>query len=273
MSSRAIVHIAWGPQSMQKAVLEAGAHLSIGSSDKSGLLLAHAPPQKDTHAELSWDGSTAVLRAVSPGDHVILGGQEVAQGTLIPGQWFKVGDTTLILQRERFHAPQDVPAPVDLPQFAQVLAALRTAENPYAVLDTARDDTILTLLKEAPDETQSLYDGTKGDALAEVAPYLVRLDRQGWLLDALVSQGWGQSWGIYLDCPLSFKELRRHLRRFLRVQQEGSPDLFYFRFYDPRVLRIFLPTCTAEQLDLFYGPICRFWAEDPSGQPLELRHR
>jgi hypothetical protein len=28
----------------------------------------------------------------------------------------------------------------------------------------------------------------------------------------------------------------------------------YFRFYDPRVLRVFLPTCTAQEAQDFFGP-------------------
>ena len=36
----------------------------------------------------------------------------------------------------------------------------------------------------------------------------------------------------------------------------------YFRFYDPRVLRIFLPTCDAAQLKEFFGPVAHFICED-----------
>ena len=36
----------------------------------------------------------------------------------------------------------------------------------------------------------------------------------------------------------------------------------YFRFYDPRVLRMFLPTCAPEQLAEFFGPVESFYVED-----------
>ena len=35
----------------------------------------------------------------------------------------------------------------------------------------------------------------------------------------------------------------------------------YFRLYDPRVLRVFLPTCTPDELTDFFGPIGTFLIE------------
>ena len=38
-------------------------------------------------------------------------------------------------------------------------------------------------------------------------------------------------------------------------------QLLYFRFYDPRVLRIFLPTCDRKQIVEFFGPVQAFICE------------
>jgi hypothetical protein len=35
----------------------------------------------------------------------------------------------------------------------------------------------------------------------------------------------------------------------------------YFRFYDPRVLRVFLPTCTLQQTAEFFGPVSSYLVE------------
>lgn len=43
-----------------------------------------------------------------------------------------------------------------------------------------------------------------------------------------------------------------------------------FRFYDPRVLRLYLPSCTTEELDRVFGSVERFILEDGSGEMLEL---
>ena len=53
----------------------------------------------------------------------------------------------------------------------------------------------------------------------------------------------------------------KHFRKFLIVQAEDGMEL-YFRFYDPRVLRIFLPTCTRNQLIEFFGPVQKHIMED-----------
>src|SRR5947209_7089547 len=46
----------------------------------------------------------------------------------------------------------------------------------------------------------------------------------------------------------------KHFRHFLLVETEDG-KLLYFRFYDPRVLRAFLPTCNSDESSEFFGPI------------------
>jgi len=132
--------------------------------------------------------------------------------------------------------------------------------NLYAILDAARDDSILTKLSTFSVEAVSLYRGEPEETLATVAPYLVDLGRNTSLTRWLVTAGWGQSWGILLTSPNSIEELRRHFRHFLLVRNPEGNEL-YFRFYDPRVLRVYLPTCTAPETQQFFGPITAFFLE------------
>ncbi len=44
----------------------------------------------------------------------------------------------------------------------------------------------------------------------------------------------------------------------------------YFRFYDPRVLRIFLPTCDRSQILEFFGPVKIFICEDEDPEHILL---
>jgi hypothetical protein len=37
-----------------------------------------------------------------------------------------------------------------------------------------------------------------------------------------------------------------------------------FRYYDPRVLRVYLPTCVTAELRTVFGPIECFWTESES---------
>ena len=131
----------------------------------------------------------------------------------------------------------------------------------FAVLDAARSGQVLSFLCGAKEEFQSLYEGPEAKQLSTVAPYLVSLTSGSKTLERMVNQGWGQSWGIYLSCPLPFTELRRHLRHFLFVESEETREQLYFRFYDPRVLRVFLSSCTPQQWKEFFGQIECFWAE------------
>jgi len=144
----------------------------------------------------------------------------------------------------------------------QLLALLRHSFQPlYAILDAARDLKVLVALLHSGADYQSLYEGPKGDSLAQVAPYLVRLPADSPLLDILVREGWGQSWGVYLTSASEFGEVRKHLRHFLEVQLPNGNGA-YFRFYDPRVLRVYLPTCRPEETYYFFGPIKDYLVED-----------
>ena len=148
--------------------------------------------------------------------------------------------------------------------------ALRTEGEPlFVVLDAARDPAVLELLRRGGQEHQMLYAGRRGEHLAAVAPYLVRLPPGSPLLDALLERGRGASWGVYLTCDLPFAEVRRHLRRFLVAETEDGQAL-YFRFYDPRVLRPYLPSCTPAELGAFFGPVSSFWVEGASGRAAPL---
>ncbi len=130
----------------------------------------------------------------------------------------------------------------------------------HAVVDCASDPDLYAQILTSGMEFQSLYEGAEGRELAPYGPLLVGLVREHSLTDALL-KGWGKSWAIYVSGNLSLRELRDHFRHFLLVQVEGGGRRMYFRFYDPRVLRQFLPSCTPEQAGRFFGAIDAYWAE------------
>ena len=47
---------------------------------------------------------------------------------------------------------------------------------------------------------------------------------------------------------------------------KGKP--LYFRYYDPRVLRVYLPTCNASELETVLGPVSHFILEDDNGNAM-----
>lgn len=110
------------------------------------------------------------------------------------------------------------------------------------------------------DHYRCLYAGSAEETLSHVAPYLFTLAKPTFV-DWLLTEGWGQSWGLFVVAETEPQALYQHLRRFLYVRPTDGPAL-YFRFYDPRALRLFLPTCDTDQLKAFFGPVRYFITED-----------
>jgi hypothetical protein len=138
--------------------------------------------------------------------------------------------------------------------------------NLYAILDAARDPAIYQGLRRlsAAEQVTSLYQGPTARELAGVAPYLVSLGATDYVFDWIWSRGWGGSWGIFLWSLVSPETLRAHFRRLTMVRGPDG-DRMLFRFYDPRVLRVFAPGCDAAQVKELFGPVARFMIEDEDG--------
>jgi hypothetical protein len=130
----------------------------------------------------------------------------------------------------------------------------------WMIVDAARDRTIFRMLLECHLEYSCLCSGTLPPALEIAAPYLVQLEYQDSDTRRLLERAWGNSWGIFLKCDLRLDNVRRHLRQFLVVRDPQGSRLV-FRYYDPRVLRVYLPTCFEGELRSVFGPIEFFWTE------------
>ncbi len=131
----------------------------------------------------------------------------------------------------------------------------------YLLFDAARAESNLYKAMELNSKHSSLYKGTAEEDLEGVAPYLFAITGNTPFTDWYFKEGWDQSWGTLVFANDSFERVYNHFRRFLMVKTENDEQL-YFRFYDPRVLRIFLPTCDENQLREFFGPIEQFICED-----------
>src|SRR5262245_46615663 len=137
------------------------------------------------------------------------------------------------------------------PHSKEIRQALRLKAEPHlkvwTILDGARDEQIYRAYLGYSADRCCLSAGALPAELQMTAPYLVQLDRDDKFTRYLLDTGWGNSWGVFFRSDEVLERLRRHLRTFLRVTDE-SGRILVFRYYDPRVLRVYLPTCTAEEL-------------------------
>ncbi len=150
-------------------------------------------------------------------------------------------------------------------KFYQTLFSVEES-NVYAILDGASVPDIIQNLAKYKAESICLYRGELDPELAETAPYLVLLTADSELTDWVLS-GIGSHWGIFAISTVNIREMRKHFRTFLMVYDpDGEP--IYFRYYDPRVLRVFLPTCDEGELGQIFGPVEQYYVENEDGMSL-----
>ncbi len=136
------------------------------------------------------------------------------------------------------------------------------------MLDAARMHGDIYQAREINPEHICLYEGDSEKFLGSVAPWLFSFDQQSEFAKWLLRNARGNSWGIFLRSSTDPQKLYQHLRKFLIVQSEEGKEM-YFRYYDPRVMRVFLPTCEPPQLKEFFGPVEGFLAENEQGLLVE----
>ncbi len=151
-----------------------------------------------------------------------------------------------------------------LPWQQKILGAIESTCN-FAILDGAISPAILDLLNQSGAYYQSLYEGEQSADIARYGPYLAQIQPDRPFLPYLVKAAWGMFWGVFLGSPQSFEETRKHLRNFLIVDN-GTGSKVLFRYYDPRVLRVFIPNCEAAQRKEFFGR-CAATLRNPSLRP------
>jgi len=150
-----------------------------------------------------------------------------------------------------------------MPRAVQARLWTEAGDHPaYAILDGARNELLLgALYADGAPRWRCLFAGELEPDMASVAPYLVELDPSASFTRRLLGEGWGQNWGVFLTSETPLPALWRHLRGQTMVYGPNLEPL-YFRFYDPRVMRSYLPTCSPQQLAEFFGPVGFFFAED-----------
>jgi hypothetical protein len=246
-----------GPNQGRTFFLPLHQTVSIGSAFDAWASLPHDPRLSGHHCAIRCDGEYFHLCDLNSQHGTLVYGINIASIGSVPlpvGEGFTAGNSTFQVQ---WWPPE-------------ILRTLREKPEPLlALIDASRDKEIWPLLSRSDAHYDCLFEGSRAQSLAAWAPYLVSLSPSSVLLEALVSEGWGKHWGVYLTSLAPFETVLAHLRQFLWVQTEAGKKL-YFRFYDPRTLRVWLPTLTVVEQQRFFGPVKRWLVEDGhEGEVLE----
>ena len=138
--------------------------------------------------------------------------------------------------------------------------------NAYAVLDGASNPALLDHLYDGErPEFACLYRGELEPDMAECAPYLARLEPDSPFTQWAIDNCLGNHWGIFALSRADLHGLLQHFRKHTMVYDSNNRPLL-FRYYDPRVLREFLPGCDLGQTADLFGPVEAFFAEAEDGE-------
>ena len=147
-------------------------------------------------------------------------------------------------------------APTTLGLRRAIETRVRQNERMYGVVDAARALKLAYAARERDDATTShgtLLTGPLGKYLDHVAPHLVEIDPASDYLDSW-SDALGSSAGILFLAEAESPAVFAHLRKLFVVTDEDGAE-YSFRYYDPRVLRLFLTSCDVAQAEEFFGPM------------------
>ena len=242
-----------GPASGRQFNISTDGPMIFGRGIRANFAIPEDPHLSGVHFSVERSGDAYTLCDLGSTNGTYLRDERVTALTLAPGVVFTAGNSTF-----RILAPPADEWPGFPPEKKKFISKLYDAGEPvFAVLDASRDDRIPSFLAAFDVENQSLYEGNEAEELRDVAPYLALVPKSSKLIHTLFHEGWGRSWGIYLTSKKSLADIRQHLQKFLTLHSEDGRAR-YFRFYDPRILRAYLPSRTAEEELAFYGPVSRF---------------
>jgi hypothetical protein len=250
---RVILHVLTGRRAGEQITVVPGESFRIGRASQALHRFPDDQLMSSLHFALDCTNCSCRVRDLKSTNGTFLNAVEVTEADLHDADRLLAGSTAFDVQFIHQTYPAGASAPETREQRLEQF--LRDDFQPlYALLDAAREPSVYKVILEATEEHESLYAGARGAQLAHFAPYVARLPPDSAALNILVERGWGRSWGVYLKCDLALKELRGHLRRLLMARLHDGRTVA-FRYYDPRVLRVYLPTCLPEEVDNFFGPI------------------
>lgn len=270
MKKHLYLHTATGAYSGRKVALLPEKPVTIGRSHESTYAFFSDQHMSRVHASAALSRKGCVVRDLNSTNGIFVGDARVEKQVFLEvGQQVKLAETLFLLVESPIPVQEILKAPGLRPE--QTALEIELTKQPvYAVLDASQSDRIVPLLQDSHLQYQSLYEGAAAEKLGNVAPFLVHIPEQCAFLATLLAEGWDKNWAIFLRSEVHFPVMRKHLRHFLTVETEEGKKLL-FRFYDPRILEVFLPTCDQEQEEEFFGPVTEFLTQTEGAWQIHKR--
>lgn len=236
--------------------LEDGDVAGVGRGAKADVFLPDDFALAEKHFMLAFDGYSGRLIDSGSASGTFLNGEKILAAEIEENCRIAAGATEFAVLFEKDFASNLLDTPIK-----RLVNFLQNREGDlFCLLDAARDEKILSLLQKSNARYMSLYQGESQKQMAHVAPYLIQFNKNDIFLEKLLRHGWGKRWFSFLTSNAPFALVRKHFRKFLFVKDEHGESV-YFRFYDPSILRTFLPACNAEELREVFGQITYFVTE------------
>lgn len=142
-----------------------------------------------------------------------------------------------------------------------------TTTRLFGILDCAIDPALHEhVARLEPGSATCLFLGDLDPELKAVSPHVVELEPGDPLTRAWRSGGWGQAWGLWIESRESLHTVWRRLRHFTQAKLPDGEGPVLFRFWDPRVFRVYLPLVEPGEIAPWFTDIDAYVAETEDGQ-------
>jgi uncharacterized protein DUF4123/type III secretion system (T3SS) inner membrane Yop/YscD-like protein len=274
-SSGLALRIVSGPTAGTVVSLAEGSTV-VGRASECSVVVPD-PSLSRRHFELLLQGDTCWVFDLESRNGVLVNGAGILRKRVRVGDEIVAGDVIFRVEEERsgpLAVYTDVAPTLDNtappPPAGTLLANLRSrlrqdpASRVYALVDGAQAHELALMGRLMGHQLYTLFSGTLARMSAHVGPLLVQFDEPSGFLQKWTEQI-GRNSGVLFETGADLESLYDHLRHvFIAIDEDRNE--YFFRFYDPRVFRAFLPTCREEELREFFGPISA-WIVEADGAP------
>lgn len=133
--------------------------------------------------------------------------------------------------------------------------------NMFVILDGATVNGLLDKLYQWRPAHVCLFRGKLTADMAEVAPYLVRLEENHPFSEWVIKNSSGRHWGVFFSSMFDERKLRRKFRNMLDAMLPDGRKVM-FRYYDPRIFNVYLSSCKISELEAMFDRIDNYFVED-----------